>query len=563
MTTRSSPEPHNTGAARAPASAARDAGAANFEPLSPLSFLFRAAEAFPERIAVVQGARRTSYRQLLERCQRLAAALRAAGVGHGDVVAILAPNVQAVIEANFAVPLAGGILNALNVRLDAGALGAILEHCRAKVLLVDQDFVPLAAKALATLATAPLVIDIPDSEAPPAAPIGRIAYEALLAGATGWAAMTGLPADEADSIALNYTSGTTGAPKGALMHHRGAYLAALGNCIAVGLTPASVYLWTLPMFHCNGWTFVWAVAAVGGTQVCLRRIDVAQIYALLAHERVTHLCGAPIVVNLLAHAPAAERQPLPHPVIMATGGAAPPSAVIRAIEAHGFRIVHLYGLTEVYGPATHCVEPPEWAALPTADRARLVARQGVRGVTVGGTRVVDRDTGAEVPADGQSLGELLLRGNTVMRGYLDNPVATAEAFAGGWYHTGDLAVRHPDGYIEIKDRAKDIIISGGENISSLELEEALYRHPAVYEAAVVAKPDPTWGETPVAYVTPRPDVALPSEAEMIAWLRGQIAGFKLPRTIVAVADLPKTSTGKIQKTVLRERARQIPPRRDG
>jgi fatty-acyl-CoA synthase len=450
----------------------------------------------------------------------------------------------------------GAVLNALNTRLDAATIAFILEHGEAKVLLADTEYAPVVRAALGQAGRAVPVVDIVDPAAPGERQ-GELTYEELLETgdpAFAWTA----PDDEWDALSLCYTSGTTGNPKGVVYHHRGAHLNALGNALVFGLSQRSVYLWTLPMFHCNGWTYTWAVTAAGGTHVCLRKVDPAVIFPLLRDERVTHLCGAPIVLNMLVHAPDGVKCRFEQTVEVATGGAAPPSAVIEAMEGMGFRVTHLYGLTETYGPATVCVPQPDWEPLPLAERAALMARQGVRYPTMGEADVADGETLAPVPRDGRTLGEIVLRGNTVMKGYLKNPAATEEAFRGEWYHTGDLAVRHPDGYVEVKDRSKDIIISGGENISSLEVEEALYRHPAVMEAAVVAMPDAHWGERPCAFVALKPGAedAPPAEAEIVEWCRRHMARYKTPARVV-YGPLPKTSTGKIQKFELRERARAL------
>jgi fatty-acyl-CoA synthase len=529
--------------------------AANHAPLSPLSYLSRAAAIYPDRIAIIHGAAEVSYGAFYARCQRLADALRLRGIEVGDAVAIIAPNTPAMLEAHYGVAMAGGVLNALNYRLDARSIAFILDHGDAKIVLVDREFSPVMSAALALVRSRPLVIDIDDSAYDgDGTAIGEMGYEAFLA--TGDpAAPWSLPQDEWQAIALGYTSGTTGNPKGVVAHHRGAFLNAMGNAIAFGLSADSVYLWTLPMFHCNGWTYTWAVTAVCGIHVCLRRVEPAAIFTAIAAHRVTHLCGAPIVLTMLIHAPDAVKRRFAHTVEVATGGAAPPSAVIAGMERMGFRVTHLYGLTECYGPATLCAWQDGWDALPLDDRAALMARQGVRYPTLEGVRIVDPTTMADVPADGATIGELVLRGNTVMKGYLKNPDASREAFAGGWFHTGDLGVMHPDGYVEIKDRAKDIIISGGENISSLEVEEVLYRHPAVMEAAVVARPDERWGETPCAFVTLKPG-GTASAAELTEWCRAHLAHFKMPKTIV-FGPLPKTSTGKIQKFVLRDQAREL------
>ncbi len=531
------------------------ANAANFAALTPLSLLARAATTYPDKLAVVHGAARYSYRQFDERCRRLADALRRRGIGRGDTVAVLAPNVPALLEAHYGVPMAGAVLNALNHHLDARAIAFILAHGEAKLLIADRAFGPTVAAAREALASPPPLVEIDDGAG--GAPLGGTEYEAFLG--EGEAAGWDLPADEWDPIALNYTSGTTGNPKGVVYHHRGAFLSAIGNAITFGLGAGSVYLWTLPMFHCNGWCYTWAVTAAAGTHVCLRRADPASIFAAIAEHRVTHLCAAPIVLNLLVHAPEQVRRRFDHTVEVATGGAAPPAAVIEAMERMGFRITHLYGLTESFGPTTACAWQPQWAELPLAARAARMARQGVANLTVHRQRVVDPETLADVPADGATLGELVLRSSTLMRGYLKNPDATEAAFKDGWFHTGDLAVMHPDGYVEIKDRSKDIIIVGGDNLSSLEVEDTLYRHPQIMEAAVVAKPDPVWGEVPCAFVALKPESGPVSADEIIAWCRANLAEFKVPRLVV-FGPLPKTSTGKIQKFELRQRARALSAR---
>jgi fatty-acyl-CoA synthase len=532
--------------------------AANHAPLTPLTFLDRAAAVFPDKTAVIHGERRYSYRAFDERCRRLASALGKAGVRAGDTVAVLAGNIPATLEAHYGVPMVGAVLNAMNFRLDAGTVGFCLAHGNAKVFIVDREFAEVARKAVAGLERKPILVEIDDpvAEYPAGTPhLTAVEYEDFLAGgdpAFRWRP----PADEWQAISLNYTSGTTGNPKGVVYHHRGAYLNALGDILTFGVTGRAIYLWTLPMFHCNGWSFTWGVTAASATHVCLRRVDPALIYPMIKRHGVTHMCGAPIVLNMLANAPDSVKVAFDHVVEVATGGAAPPSPIIEAMERNGFRVTHLYGLTETYGPNTVCAWQGEWDALPLPDRARQMARQGVRYLTSDDLRVADPETMAEVPQDGRTIGELMLRGNTVMKGYLRNPAATEAAFRGGWFHTGDLAVRHPDGYVEIKDRSKDIIISGGENISSLEVEEVLYRHPEVLEAAVVARPDATWGETPCAFVTPRPDAKDVTAADIIAWCRDNMAHFKVPRTVV-FGPLPKTSTGKIQKFALRDQARQL------
>ena len=538
----------------------RDLGrnAANHAALTPLSFLRRAAAVYPDKLAVVHGRLRYSYRQMEERCRRLASALAARGVGKGDTVTVMAPNIPALLEAHYGVPMAGAVLNALNTRLDAATVAFILEHGGAKVLIADREFSEVVEQALSKLDKPPLVIDIDDPERPDGEGDGSLRgemdYEAFLAGADPDFEPI-LPADEWDAICLNYTSGTTGNPKGVVYHHRGAFLNATGNLVAFGLTPKSVYLWTLPMFHCNGWTYTWAVTAAAGTHVCLRRVDPALIYPLIRDQGVSHMCGAPIVLNMLIHAPDDVKLAFEQTVEIVTGGAAPPSAVIEAMEAQGFRVTHMYGLTECYGPATVCAWQDDWNGLDLQARSARMARQGVSLLTLEHATVLDPETLASVPADGETLGEIMLRGNTVMKGYLKNPAASEAAFKGGWFHTGDLAVLHPDGYIEVKDRAKDVIISGGENISSLEVEETLYRHPKVLEAAVVAQPDETWGETPCAFVSLK-DGESAEAAEIIEFCKTNMARYKAPKTVVFGA-LPKTSTGKIQKFVLREKAKNI------
>ena len=532
---------------------------ANFRPLTPLDFIARSAAVYPDKTAVVHGAKRYSYRDFHARCRRLASALKARGVGEGSTVAVMAANSPALLEAHFGVPMAGAVLNAINVRLDAKTVAFILDHGEADVLIADTEFAPVAKEALALSSGKPFVVDVDDPLAtkgggPGGERLGAVEYEDFLAGgdpAFDWH----LPADEWRAIALNYTSGTTGNPKGVVYHHRGAYLNALGNAMTLGLDRTSVYLWTLPMFHCNGWTYPWAVTAVAGTHVCLRKVDPAPIFKLIKEESVTHMCGAPIVLNLLLHAPDDVKMKFGRTVTVATGGAAPPSAVIAGLEAMGFSIVHLYGLTESFGPSTVCAWHDEWSSLDLKDRAAKNARQGVVYPTLGDLKIADAATGVPVPADGQSLGELMLRGHTIMKGYLKNPAATEAAFRDGWFHTGDLGVMHPDGYVEIKDRSKDVIISGGENISSLEVEEVLYRHPAVMEAAVVARPDDKWGETPCAFVALKPN-SNATEADIIAFCRANLARFKVPRTVV-FGPLPKTSTGKIQKFVLRDKAKAL------
>ncbi|WP_103172506.1 acyl-CoA synthetase [Paracoccus sp. SY] len=528
-----------------------DACAANFAQLTPLDFLARTAAIHPDRLALVHGPVRRTWVQTQDRCRRLASALSARGIGRGDTVAVIAPNIPELYEAHFGIPMLGAVLNAINTRLDADTVRFILQHGEAKALLVDSEFAPLAREALKGCDMG-LVVDILDPTITHGDPIGHLDYEALLDEgdpAFDWQP----PADEWDAIALNYTSGTTGNPKGVVYHHRGAALNAISQLQDWGMPAHSVYLWTLPMFHCNGWCFPWAMAANAGTSVCLRAVRAEPIFDLIAGEGVTHFCGAPIVLNMLAQNAHLKR--FDHPVKVMTAGASPPAAVIQAMEDMGVEVTHVYGLTEVYGPSVVCVWKPEWNELPPDRRARLKARQGVRNAALGGLMVADPQTLAPVPHDGQTLGEIFMRGNNVMRGYLKNPEATAKAFRGGWFATGDLGVMHPDGYVEIKDRSKDIIISGGENISSVEIEDVLYRHPAVNEAAVVARPDAKWGETPCAFVDLRPGKDA-SEADIIAFCRDHMAHYKAPKTVV-FGPLPKTSTGKIQKFVLRDQARSL------
>ncbi|MEH3120189.1 MAG: acyl-CoA synthetase [Methylorubrum populi] len=531
-----------------------DRDPANHQPLTPLTYLDRAARTFPDRIAVIHGRLRRSYADLDARCRRLASALAARGIGRGDTVAVLLANTPAMIECHYGVPMAGAVLNTLNTRLDAGALGFCLDHGEAKVFVVDREFADLARAALDRAGVAPLVIDYDDPEfSGEGAPLGMIDYEAFLAeGDAGhdWA----MPADEWDAISLNYTSGTTGDPKGVVYHHRGAALLSLGNVITAGLGQHAVYLWTLPMFHCNGWCFPWALSVVAGTHVCLRQVRAPAMYAALAEHRVTHLSGAPIVMSTLLNAPEAQKRPLPRRVHFLTAAAPPPEAVLAAMGGAGFDVTHLYGLTETYGPAVVNAWHEDWDALPPDERARKKARQGVRYPVLEGLDVRDPETMESLPADGTSLGEVMFRGNVVMRGYLKNPASTRAAFAGGWFRSGDLGVKHPDGYIQLKDRSKDIIISGGENISSIEVEDALFKHPAVAAAAVVAKPDAKWGETPCAFVELKEGREATPE-ELVAWCRERLAPYKLPRHVV-FGELPKTSTGKVQKFLLREKARE-------
>jgi len=527
---------------------------ANFAPLSPVEFLGRAAAVYPNKTAVIHGSVQYTYREFHERCCRLATALAGRGVSPGDTVAIMAPNVPAMLEAHYGVPMMGAVLNPLNIRLDSKAIAFILAHGEAKVLLVDREFSDTIKGALEELSSPPLVIDISDELGKEGARLGQTDYETLLGEGEPTAEFCE-PKDEWQTISLLYTSGTTGNPKGVLYHHRGAYLNTLGNMATFGLDHRSVYLWTLPMFHCNGWTFTWAVTAACGTHVCLRNVEPADIYRKISDHGVTHMCGAPIVLNMLENAPEPVKVKFPQAVEIATGGAAPPSSVIEAMESGGFRVTHLYGLTETYGPSLSCAWQEEWSDLGLEKRSAMMARQGVRYLTLRGAMVADPNTMEELPWDGETIGELMLAGNTVMKGYLKNPDATAAALRGGWFHSGDLAVRHPDGYFEIKDRAKDVIISGGENISSIEVEEVLFRHQKILEAAVVAKPHTKWGESPCAFVTLRQDMEADPD-EIIAFCHNNLAKFKVPKTIV-FGPLPKTATGKIKKYVLRERAKAL------
>ena len=528
---------------------------ANYVPLSPLSFLRRAADVYPERLAVIHGDQRHTWRQIYARCRRLASALQRRGIEAGDTVAVIAPNVPAMFEAHYGIPMTGAVINALNTRLDPGSVAFMLEHGEAKVLLTDRELSGTVSKALQMLKQPPLVIDIDDPLAAGGELLGEMEYEDFLATGDPEAEF-GLPGDEWDSIALNYTSGTTGDPKGVVLHHRGAYINAVSNVVTWAMPHFPVYLWTLPMFHCNGWCFPWTLALVAGTSVCLRKVDAALIFGLIREHRVTHFCGAPVVHNLLINAPDALRKGIAHSVHGMIAGAAPPQAVIEGAERIGVNLTHVYGLTEVYGPASVCAKQPEWDDLPVAKRAELNGRQGVTYPLQEAMMVADPETLQPVPRDAQTMGEIFFRGNITMKGYLKNSGATEEAFRGGWYHTGDLAVVHADGYVKIKDRSKDIIISGGENISTLEVEDVLYSHPSILEAAVVARPDKKWGEIPCAFVSLKPGATPVTAEDIIAWCRPRLAGFKVPKKIVFGA-LPKTSTGKIQKNLLREQAKAL------
>ena len=529
-----------------------DRNLANYTPLSPLSLIARTAYIYPRHLAVVHGERRYTWAETYARSRRLASALAQAGVGVGDTVALMAANTPEMVEAHFGVPMTGGVLNTLNTRLDAEALAFMLEHGEARVLVTDTEFSPVMEKALALLAKKPLVIDIVDAQGPGGNCLGATDYEAFIADGDPeypWQH----PADEWNAISLNYTSGTTGNPKGVVYHHRGAYLNALSNIIDWGMPRHAVYLWTLPMFHCNGWCFVWTMAANAGVNVCLRKVEAQAIFDAMRTHRVTHYCGAPIVHLTLINAPVEMKTGIEQQVHCLVAGAAPPAAVIEGMERMGFDITHVYGLTETYGPAAVCAKHEAWDVLSIGARTERNGRQGVRYTVEEGMTVMDPDTMAEVPWDGETMGEIMFRGNITMKGYLKNPKASGEAFAGGWFHSGDLAVMQPDGYIKIKDRSKDIIISGGENISSLEVEDALYRHPAVLAAAVVAQPDPKWGETPCAFVELKPGAAT-TEDEIVAHCREHLARFKVPKRVI-FGELPKTSTGKIQKFVLRQKVK--------
>ena len=528
---------------------------ANFEALTPIGFLPRSAEIHPERVAVIHGDKRWTYSETYDRARRLASALSKAGVRAGDVVSAMLPNVPAMLEAHYGVPALGAVLNTINTRLDARTVGYILGHGEAKVLITDREYAGVVGPALQSLKKKPLVIDVDDPLCEHPGPLlGQTDYESFIAGgdpehAFAW------PADESAPIALNYTSGTTGNPKGVVYHHRGTFLESVGNVMAWNVPPGAVYLWTLPMFHCNGWCFPWSITAMGGTHVCLRKIDPALIFRQIVAHGVTHMCGAPTVLGMLITAPPEARLRFARAVEIQTGGSSPPAKVIRAMNDLGFRVTHIYGLTEVQGPSTLCERQDAWARLDADEAAGQLARQGVRYPVVAGQMVADPRTLKPVPADGRSVGEVMLRGNTVMLGYLKEPGVTSDVFRGGWFHSGDLAVQHPDGYIEIKDRLKDIIISGGENISSIEIEIALNRHPAVALAAAVARPHDKWGETPCAFVQLRPGETV-SETELIEHCRRHLPRFAVPKTVV-FGPLPTTATGKIQKYVLRERAKAL------
>ena len=530
---------------------------ANHVPLTPLSFIARTAQVYPTRPAVIHGGLTRNWRDTYARCRQLASALTQHGIGVGDTVAVMLPNIPAMVEAHFGIPMTGGVINALNTRLDAAAIAFMLDHSETKIVLVDREFSGVMRDALAQAKVKPLVVDVDDPEYtgagnPGNSGIGSIEYEAFIAKGDAQYAWQH-PASEWQAIALGYTSGTTGNPKGVVTHHRGAYLNATSNIVVWNMPHFASYLWTLPMFHCNGWCFPWTLAEIAGTNVCLRKVEVRAIFDAIRAHKVSHFCGAPIVHSTLVNAPDAIKQGITQKVSALVAGAAPPASMIEGVEHLGFDLTHVYGLTEVYGPAAVCAKQPEWMDADIGERARLMGRQGVAYTLQEGISVMDPETMREVPADGETMGEIMFRGNIVMKGYLKNEKATQEAFAGGWFHTGDLAVMHPDGYVKIKDRSKDIIISGGENISSLEVEDVIYRHPSVLACAVVAKPDAKWGEVPCAFVELKEGVTV-KEADMIAHCRASLAGFKIPRKVV-FGVLPKTSTGKIQKFMLRDQAK--------
>ncbi|CTQ55094.1 Long-chain-fatty-acid--CoA ligase [Roseibium album] len=532
-----------------------DKNTANFAALSPLSFLARAADVFPDVTAIIHGSQRIDYRTFYRRSRQLASALSSLGVGKNDTVSVMLSNVPPMLEAHYGAPMTKGVLHSLNTRLDAAIIAFQLDHAECKVLITDREYAPVIKEALSIATVDPIVIDYSDPEYPhDGERLGTLDYEAFLQSGDPDFAWS-LPDDEWDAISLNYTSGTTGNPKGVVYHHRGAYLLAQANVITASMTKHPVYLWTLPMFHCNGWCFPWSLSVVAGTHVCLRWVRPKAMWDLIADEGVTHLCGAPIIMSTLLNAGPDQKRELDREIEFYTAAAPPPESVLAAMKTAGFNVTHLYGLTEVYGPAVVNDWKTEWDELPLDQQAHKKARQGVRYVALEDLTVLDPETLAPIPADGETIGEVMFRGNVVMKGYLRNPEATEEAFRGGWFHSGDLGVMHPDGYIQLKDRSKDIIISGGENISSIEVEDVLYKHSDVQTAAVVARPDEKWGETPCAFVELRSGAEI-SETELIAFCKKHLASFKAPKTIV-FCDLPKTSTGKIQKFTLREQAKSL------
>lgn len=528
---------------------------ANYQPLSPLSFLQRSAQVYPNHESVIHGQRTYTYSQTYTRCVKLASALTKRGLGHNDTVAIIAPNIPEMLEAHYGVPMAGAVLNTINTRLDAATIAFILDHGEAKAVLVDREFSDVMAQALKLCQAKPIVIDIDDSEYTGGELIGEMDYEAFIAEGDADFAWS-LPDDEWQTITLNYTSGTTGNPKGVVYHHRGAYLLAMGNIITAAMPQHSRYLWSLPMFHCNGWCFTWSMSIIAGTHICLRRVNAADIFNACVTHNVTHMCGAPIVMNMMINADVDEIKPLNNKTTFFTAAAPPPATTLQAMEKAGFDVIHVYGLTETYGPAAINAWHEEWDGLAADDRAAIKARQGVSYPVLQGLSVRNPETMEEVPRNGEVIGEVMFQGNVVMKGYLKNPTATDESFAGGWFHSGDLGVWHEDGYIELKDRSKDIIISGGENISSIEVENTLYMHPGVLEAAVVAKQDDKWGETPCAFITIKEGASSLSEEDIIEFCRNNLAHFKCPKTVI-FTDLPKTSTGKVQKFKLREIANNL------
>ena len=539
------PNPYQTGLPKTPA---------NYTPLSPITFLTRTAFVHPQRTSIIHGERHWTWAETYIRCCRLASALSKRGIGKGDTVSIMAPNIPAIVEAHFGVLMTGSVLNTLNTRLEAEELSFIFEQAETKVLLTDREFSPLVKEALSKVKRNLLVIDIDNLETGVGDFLGETEYEDFLAeGNPDFE--TVLPEDDWQAVSLNYTSGTTGTPKGVVYHSRGAYLLATGNVLAWEMPHRPMYLWTLPMFHCNGWCFPWTITMLGGTHVCLRKVTAKNIYDSIADHGVTHLCGAPVVMNMICNAPEEERREMPHTVEIMTAAAPPPPTVISQMEEAGFNVTHVYGLTEVYGPAVVCQWQEAWSEKDKTSQAQLKGRQGVRYHMLEGLMVADPETLEPVPNDGETMGEVLMKGNIVMKGYLKNPEGTEHAFAGGWFHSGDLGVLHPDGYIELKDRSKDIIISGGENISSVEIENVLYQHPDILEAAVVARPDDKWGETPCAFVVLKSNVSIQGK-EVIEFCRSKLAGFKVPKKVV-FSELPKTSTGKIRKSVLREQAKQL------